>query len=256
MEMPRNRFKQALAAGESQIGLWCSLASPYCAEIVAGAGFDWLLIDTEHSPTEPDNVLAHLQAVAASRSHPVVRPAWNDIVLIKRVLDLGAQTLLIPYVQNAAEAAAAVSYTRYPPQGLRGVAAATRAAGFGRIPEYTRRANAEICVLVQVETQQALDNLEAIAAVDGVDGVFIGPSDLSASLGYPGEPGHPVVRAAIEDAIGRIRRCGKAPGILTPDEAMARRCIELGCLFTAVGLDIGLLARGSEQLARRFKGSE
>ncbi len=254
MNLPINPFKRAIKSGRQQIGLWCSLSSSYCAEVVAGAGFDWLLLDTEHSPTEPDTLLAQLQVVAAYPTHAVVRPAWNDMVMLKRYLDIGAQTVLIPYVQTEEEAARAVAYTRYPPDGMRGVAGATRATRFGRVADYHRRAADEICVLVQVETRLALDNLEKIANVDGVDGVFIGPSDLSAGLGHIGDVGHAEVQSAISDAIRRIAACGKAPGILTADEAAAKRYIELGCLFTAVGLDISILASESQKLAARFKG--
>lgn len=253
MKRPENRFKHALIEGRQQIGLWCSLPGPYVAEAVAGSGFDWLLFDTEHSPGDPLTVLAQLQAVAPYDVSPIVRPASNDTVLIKRFLDIGAQTLLVPYVQNAEEARSAVAATRYPPQGVRGVSGVTRATRFGRAEGYARRAAEELCVLVQVETQEALDGLGAIAAVDGVDGVFIGPADLAASLGHVGEPGHPTVIAAVEDAIRRIRACGKPAGILTPDTAFAARCIELGTLFTAVGVDAALLARGTEKLARQFQ---
>jgi 4-hydroxy-2-oxoheptanedioate aldolase len=184
---------------------------------------------------------------------PVERPPWNDAVLIKRVLDVGAQSVLIPYDQNAEEAARAVAATRYPPAGLRGVAAATRASRFGRITDYLKKANDEICVLVQVETRTALSELEAIAAVAGVDGVFIGPSDLSASFGLIGQPGHADVQSAIRDAVTRIVGAGKAAGILTGNEAEARRYIEWGCTFVAVGSDIGLLASGASALAAKFK---
>jgi 4-hydroxy-2-oxoheptanedioate aldolase len=253
MKLPENGFKRALAAQRQQIGLWCSLPGPYVAEAVAGSGFDWLLFDTEHSPGDPLTVLAQLQAVAPYEVSPVVRPASNDAVLIKRFLDLGAQTLLIPYVQSAEEARAAVAATRYPPEGIRGVSGVTRATRFGRVEGYLKRAAEELCLLVQIETQQALDALEAIAAVEGVDGIFIGPADLAASLGHPGEYAHPAVIAAIEDAILRIRAAGKPAGILTPDNAFAKRCIELGTLFTAVGVDAAMLARGTETLARQFK---
>jgi 4-hydroxy-2-oxoheptanedioate aldolase len=253
MNLPENRFKHALIEGRQQIGLWCSLPGPYVAEAVAGSGFDWLLFDTEHSPGDPLTVLAQLQAVAPYDVSPIVRPASNDTVLIKRFLDIGAQTLLVPYVQNAEEARSAVAATRYPPQGVRGVSGVTRATRFGRAEGYASRAAEELCVLVQVETQEALDGLEAIAAVDGVDGVFIGPADLAASLGHVGEPGHPTVIAAVEDAIRRIRACGKPAGILTPDTAFAARCIKLGTLFTAVGVDAALLARGTEKLAHQFR---
>ena len=250
--LPHNRFKQALSEGRQQIGLWCSLPGPYVAEVIAGSGFDWILFDTEHSPGDPLTVLAQLQAAAPYPVSPVVRPASNDAVLIKRFLDIGAQTLLIPYVQNAVEAKAAVAATRYPPAGIRGVAASTRATRFGRVPDYGKRAHEQLCLLVQVETRDALDQLEEIANVAGVDGIFIGPGDLAASLGHVGETSHPEVLGAIEDAIGRVRSCGKPAGILTPDVAYAKRCIELGTTFTAVGADIGILARGTENLARRF----
>lgn len=254
MDLPRNTFKHALAAGQPQIGLWLSLSSNYSAEVCAGAGFDWLLLDTEHSPNEIDMVLSQLQAIAPYPSHPVVRVAWNDAVIVKRTLDVGAQTLLFPFVQNAEEAAQAVAATRYPPRGIRGVAGTTRATRFGRVKDYAKRAHEETCVLVQVETQEAVDAIEAIAKVDGVDGIFIGPADYHASLGYPGETANPAVLPKIEDAIRRIRAAGKAPGILTPDEKLARRYLELGALFVAVGADVGLLARGSEALAAKFKG--
>ncbi|WP_158818209.1 4-hydroxy-2-oxoheptanedioate aldolase [Methylocapsa sp. S129] len=253
MKIPTNRFRQALLEGRSQIGLWCSLPSAYAAEVVAGSGFDWLLLDTEHSPSDVIMVLAQLQAISAYDVSAIVRPASNDTVLIKRYLDIGAQTLLIPFVQSAEEAASAVAAMRYAPEGVRGVAALTRATRFGRVEGYAKRAAEELCLLVQVETQQALDALEAIAAVEGVDGIFIGPGDLAASLGYAGAPDHPKVVAAIEDAVRRVRAAGKPAGILTGDLAFARRCIELGTSFTAVGADVGVLARGTEKLAAQFR---
>lgn len=253
MNLPKNRFKRALAEKRQQIGLWCSLPGSYAAEIVAPSGFDWLLFDTEHSPGDVLTVLPQLQAVAAYDVSPVVRPASNDAVLIKRYLDIGAQTLLIPYVQNREEAEAAASAMRYPPAGIRGVSGLTRATRFGRVTGYARRAEEELCLLVQLETRAAVEALEAIAQVDGVDGVFIGPADLAASLGYPGEPGHPEVVAAVDDAIHRLAALGKPSGILTPDITFASRCIELGTTFTAVGVDAGLLARGTEALAAKFR---
>ena len=253
MELPQNAFKRALKAGKPQIGLWSTLSSNYSVEVIAGAGFDWILLDTEHSPVDPENLLGQLQAAAPYPTHAVVRVPWNDMVMIKRVLDIGAQSLLIPYVCSPEEARAAVAATRYPPQGVRGVAGTTRATRFGRVKDYARRAHEEICVLVQVETQQALDNLEAIAAVDGVDGVFIGPADLHASMGYMGEIANPKVMPLIDEAIRRVRKSGKAPGILTPNEEHARRQLGCGALFVAVGNDIGILARGAEALATRFK---
>ncbi|MGE5792976.1 MAG: aldolase/citrate lyase family protein [Bacteroidota bacterium] len=254
MDLPANPFKRAIKAGKPQIGLWLSLSSHYSAEGCAGSGFDWLLLDSEHSPNELDMLLCQLQAIAPYPSHPIVRIPWNDMVTIKRVLDVGAQTLLIPYVSSVEEARAAVAATRYPPLGVRGVAGTTRATRFGRVKDYAKRAHEELCVLVQVENQPGLDSLEAIANVDGVDGVFIGPADLHASLGYPGETANPAVLPKIDEAIKRIRACGKAPGILTPDEKLARHYLGLGTLFCAVGADVGLLARGSEALAAKFKG--
>jgi len=253
MDLPVNDFKRAILAGRQQIGLWVSLANAYSAEIVAGSGFDWLVIDGEHSPNDPPSVLPQLQAVAPYPSEPVVRPAWNDTVLIKRYLDIGARSLLVPYVQDANEAAAAVAAIRYPPKGVRGVAGMTRASRYGRIDGYVKRAESELCLLVQIETRRGLDNLEAIAKVDGVDGVFIGPSDLAAGLGHLGEPGHAEVQSAIKDAIARIRSCAKPAGILATDEATTRRYIEWGTVFTAVGLDAMVLARESEKLAAKFR---
>jgi 4-hydroxy-2-oxoheptanedioate aldolase len=253
MDLPVNHFKRALKAGTSQIGLWCSLSSHYSIEMVAGAGFDWLLLDTEHSPNDLESVLTQLQAAAAYPPASVVRVPWNDMVAIKRVLDIGAQSLLIPYVQNPDEARAAVAATRYPPAGVRGVAGTTRATRFGRIKDYAKRAHEELCVLVQVETQEALKHIEAIATVDGVDGIFIGPGDLHASMGYAGEVANPAVLPLIEDALRRIRRTGKAPGILVGDEQLAKHCIEAGSLFTAVGVDVAILVCGAQQLASRFE---
>lgn len=252
MNIPVNKFKQAIQNGQHQKGLWTTLASSYSTEVVAGAGFDWLLLDMEHSPNEMDTILQQLQTVAAYPVHPVVRPVWNDPLAIKRLLDIGVQTLLIPYVQNRAEAEKAVQATRYPPVGIRGVSALTRATRFARIPNYMQGCQDEICLLVQVETQSALNEIEAIASVDGIDGIFIGPADLSASLGYPGQQQHPKVIEAIEDAIKRIRSCGKAAGILTGDRSLARHFIALGTLFTAVGVDAGLLARAADELAAAF----
>ena len=250
MDLPVNHFKRAIAAGQSQIGLWLSLSHHYSAEVVAGSGFDWLLLDTEHAPNDLE---CQLQAVAPYPTTPIVRVPWNDTVNIKRVLDIGAQTLLIPYVQTPEEAHAAVAATRYPPAGVRGVAGNSRASRYARIKDYARIAEKEICVLLQLETESAVAHIETVAAIDGVDGIFIGPADLHASMGYPGETTNPKVTPFIEEAIRRIRKAGKAPGILTPDEKFAQRYIEAGSLFTAVGSDIGLLARSSEALAGRFK---
>ena len=253
MDLPRNRFKAALAEGRPQLGLWVSRIDGLAAEVVAGAGFDWLLLDTEHSPGHEASVLAQLQALAPYPLTPVVRPVTNDTALIKRFLDLGVQTLLIPYVQSAAEAEAAVAAMRYPTRGVRGISTLTRATGFGRVADYLGGAEAELCLLVQIETRAGLDAIEAIAAVDGVHGLFIGPSDLSASLGHLGDPGHPEVVAAVEDAIARIRAAGKPAGFLSLDPAFNRRCIALGTTFTAVGTDLALLARGADALRAEYR---
>ena len=253
MDLPKNNFKHAIRAGRPQIGLWVSLANAYSAELVAGSGFDWLVLDGEHSPNAPTTVISQLQAVAAYPVSAIVRPAWNDKVLIKRYLDIGAQSLLIPYVQNADEAAEAVAAIRYPTRGVRGVAGVTRASRFGRVADYAKRAEEELCLLVQIETREGLDNLDAIAKTDGVDGVFIGPADLAAALGHLGNQQHPEVQSAIQDAVKRIRGHGKPAGILATDEASTRRYIEWGTVFTAVGLDAMVLARETEKLAAKFR---
>ena len=252
MDLPRNKFKTAIREGRQQIGLWCTLPSGFTAEALAGCGFDWLLFDTEHAPGDPLTVLEQLQAVAPYPPSAAVRPASNDATLIKRILDAGAQTLLIPYVESASDAAEAVRAMKYPPDGIRGVAGITRATRFGLVDDYAARAGEELCLLVQVESAQALVRIEEIAAVDGVDGIFIGPSDLAASLGHPGNPGQADVMAAVEDAIGRIRKAGKPAGILTLDPDFARRCIALGTTFTAVDVDVAILLRHAREVARAF----
>lgn len=253
MDLPRNAFKHAIAEGRLQIGLWSSLCSSIAADVLSDSGFDWILLDSEHSPNEVPSLLAQLQALARSETTPIVRPAWNDAVLFKRILDIGAQTLLVPYVQTPEEAERAVMATRYPPAGIRGVTASGRASRFGRVSGYLKNADGEICLLAQVETGQALDRLEAIAGVEGVDGVFIGPGDLAASMGHIGELAHPEVQAAIEDAAKRLKAIGKPAGILTVNEEQARRYIDWGYTFVAVGMDLGLLSRGADALAKKFK---
>jgi 4-hydroxy-2-oxoheptanedioate aldolase len=255
MDLPVNPLKRALREGRPQIGLWSQLASPIATEVVAGAGFDFLVLDTEHAPNELPTIHAQLQAMTGAAAAPVVRPVWNDGVVFKKLLDVGVQNLLVPFVQTAEEARRAVAATRYPPHGVRGVAVATRANQYGRVKDYFQRVHDELCIHVQLETGAALSRLEEIAAVDGVDGLFIGPSDLAADLGHLGNPGHPEVRAAIEDAARRIRKAGKVAGILAPLEPDARRWLELGFLFVAVGSDLGVLARQSEALAAKFKQS-
>lgn len=261
---PHNRFKQALLDGRRQLGLWLALASNTSAELLAGIGFDWLLIDGEHAPNDIPGMLAQLQAIASARqafgdarSQPVVRVPLGTgtagTANIKQVLDLGAQTLLVPMVDTVAQATEVVAATRYAPQGTRGMGAAlARASRWQAHPRYVQEANAQICLLVQAETTQALDNLDAIAATAGVDGVFIGPMDLSASMGYPGEPEQPQVQAAIEQGIARIRAAGKAPGILATTPEQARKWLAAGAVFVAVGIDTALLAHGARQLLNRY----
>lgn len=248
-----NRFKRGLSAERAQIGLWQALAHPYTAEICATAGFDWLLFDAEHAPNDVPGLLAQLQAVAAYGSHPVARLPNHDPSLIKRYLDIGFQTLLFPYVESAAEAAAIVRATRYPPHGVRGVASGLiRASRWNAIPDYLARADAEICVLVQIESLAGLAAAREIAAVDGVDGLFIGAVDLSAAMGFVGQPAHPEVITAVTDLIAVAREAGKAAGTLTLDEELAARWIEAGCRFVAVGTDVSLLRSAAAGLARRM----
>lgn len=253
MDLPRNAFKRGLAEGRPQIGLWSQLASGMVAEIIGGCGFDWIVLDMEHGPNEVASVIAQLQAMQKGTATAVVRPPWNDPVITKRLLDSGATALLFPFVQNREEAERAVASTRYPPKGFRGVASVTRASGFGRVKNYLANASSEICVLVQVETKSALDRLEEIAGVDGVDGVFIGPSDLAAALGHLGNAAHPEVQAAIMGAVQRLKKLGKPAGILTSVVADAQRYLDAGYQFVACGTDVGLLARGGEALAQTFK---
>src|SRR5215475_13297793 len=253
MDLPRNAFKHAIAAGQLQVGLWSSLCSNIAAEIVADAGFDWILFDTEHSPNEIPGLLSQLQAASRGTATAIVRPAWNDAVLIKRVLDIGAQSILVPYVQNAEEARRAVAAVRYPPAGIRGVAASSRASRYGRVTDYLKKADSEICLLVQVETRAAMEHLEAIAKVEGVDGVFIGPSDLSASLGHIGNPAHPETQKALEDCVRRLKAVGKPAGILSGNEGEVHRYIGWGYTFVAVGSDVALLGRGADALAKKYR---
>lgn len=248
-----NAFKQALAAKQPMIGFWLSLANSYSAEACATAGFQWLLIDGEHAPNDVRSTLVQLQAIAPYDAQAVVRAVGADPALIKQLLDIGAQTLLVPMIDTPEEARAAVAATRYPPLGTRGVGAAVaRVSRWGARRDYLGRANDEVCLLVQAETSTALGNLEAICAVEGVDGVFIGPADLAASMGHLGAPGHPEVQAAIETAIRTIVASGKAAGTLTGDIALARKYLELGATFVAVGIDVTLMVSAARKLAGQF----
>jgi 4-hydroxy-2-oxoheptanedioate aldolase len=252
--LQKNLFKTALARHSAQIGLWISLGDAYSAEICAGADFDWLLIDGEHAPNDVRSILAQLQALAAYPVHPVVRPPVGEVAFIKQLLDIGAQSLLIPMVETAEQAQLLVSACRYPPVGIRGVGSAlARASHWNGIPGYLDHADQQICLLVQIETRRGLENIEEIGAVEGVDGLFVGPADLSAALGHRGNPEHPDVQAAITDAIKRIRAAGKAAGILARDENLSRQYLTQGCSFVAVGADVTLLSRGARELAAKFK---
>ncbi len=253
MAAPENRFKSAITNGRLQIGLWQSLGSATTAELCAHTGFDWLLIDGEHGPNDLRSIRDQLQTVNPSPSHAVVRVPGVDVVWVKQVMDAGAQTVLVPLVNTAEDAALMAAAMRYPPEGIRGNGAgAVRASRYGMDRDYLHTANAQACLLVQAETRQALENLDAICATDGVDGVFIGPSDLATSLGHHGDPLHPEVQAAIEDAITRIAASGKAPGILMANDERVRRYMELGALFIAVGSDVGLLTGAAQGLAEKW----
>lgn len=249
-----NRFKAALARRELQLGLWSVMAEPLAAEVAAGAGFDWMLLDMEHAPNDLRSILAQLQATAAYPVHPVVRPPSDDPVLIKQLLDIGAQTLLVPMVETGEQAERLGRAVRYPPEGFRGVGAGlARASRWTRIPGYLARADAEVCLLVQIESRRGLENLEAIATAAGVDGVFIGAADLAADMGWLGKPTHPEVVSAMDAAAARLQALGKPVGALSVDPAVARRLIDGGYGFVAVGSDVHVLARGLETLARSFR---
>jgi len=251
MNTPVNRFKRALRERQ-QIGLFSTIGSNVLMELFSGCGFDWILIDTEHSPNEMPDVIAQLQALSASTVSPIVRPAWSDMILIKRLLDAGAQTLLIPSVQSAAEAEMAVSYTRYPPQGVRGVSGSSRAANFGLNSSYLASAQNELCIIVQIETIEGMKNLEQIAAVDGVDAVFIGPADLAASMGHIGNAQHTEVQAAIEDGFRRLRAIGKPAGYLTLNEAEAQKRLAEGVEMVGIATDTSIITRSAVALTGRL----
>lgn len=256
MKIPHNKFRAALKAGERQIGLWVGLADANVAEALAGCGYDWLLIDGEHAPNDPRSVLEQLRAVAPYPVHPVVRPVQGDVALVKQYLDIGAQTLLVPMIDTPEQAELMVRAMRYPPHGIRGVGAAlARASRWNQVGDYLNRADGEMCLLVQAETPQAMRNLAAIAATEGVDGVFFGPADLSASMGYRGQPGHPEVQQAILQGIATVRAAGKAAGILMADKVLAQKYLDAGAQFVAVGVDTTLLVRAATELAVHFKGS-
>jgi 4-hydroxy-2-oxoheptanedioate aldolase len=254
MPAPKNTFKAALIEKRQQIGLWLALASPYTAEILGDAGYDWLLIDGEHAPNDIPLMMAQLQALKGSPSHPIIRAPIGEAWLLKQILDIGAQTVLVPMVESGDQAKAMVRAVRYPPYGMRGVGAAlARASAFNRIPDYLQTANEEICLLLQIESRAGLVALDDIATTDGVDGVFIGPADLAADMGHLGRPGDAEVQHAVEAALIRIQAHGKAAGILTADQALAKRYLELGATFVAIGNDVGLLANGASRQLSDFR---
>lgn len=253
MPAPKNKFKDALKDGRVQVGLWLALANPYTAELLGEAGFDWVLIDGEHGPNDIPLIMQQLQALKGADSHPVVRLPVAESWMIKQALDIGAQSLLIPMIESEEKAQEMVRAVRYPPAGVRGVGAAlARASNFGRIPDYLPSAGSEISLLLQIESVTGIENLDAIAAVEGVDGIFIGPADLAASMGHLGAPGAEPVVKVVEDAIRRVRRAGKAAGVLTSDLKLANRYMELGATFIAIGSDVGILVAGAQNLRAGF----
>lgn len=252
MPAPKNDFKAALAARRRQTGLWLALANPLSAELIARAGFDWLVIDLEHAPNDLRSAVAQMQAIAPFPVEPVVRPPVGEAWILKQLLDAGVRTLLIPMVETAEQVRSLVAAVRYPPVGQRGVGAAlARASGFGGIGDYLRTANDEVCLLLQIESRRGLDAIEEIAAVDGVDGIFVGPADLAADLGYLGQPGHEAVRSAVSDAIRRIRAAGKPSGVLTSDPSLIDLYKAAGVDFIAIGSDVGLLRESASSLVRQ-----
>lgn len=256
MDIPANSFKQALLHGTPQFGCWAAFADAYVTEALASVGFDWLLVDNEHAPNDLRSTLSQLQAVAPYHSHPVVRPVRSEVAIIKQLLDIGVQTLLLPMIDTVEQAREAVAATRYPPQGVRGVGSAlARASRWNSVPAYLAQAAGEICVLVQVETVAGMRQLPAIADVDGIDGVFFGPADLSASMGVLGRPGADPVRAEIRNGIDVVRRAGKAAGVLAPDESLAREYLAAGATFVAVGTDVGLLGTAARKLLATYKAA-
>ncbi len=247
-----NRFRQDLVAGKKLIGCWCSLGSPITTEVMGVAGFDWLLLDGEHAPNDVLSFIPQLMALKDSASAPVVRPQWNDMVVIKRLLDAGFYNFLIPFVESADDARRAVAATRYPPQGVRGVSVSHRSNRYGTVPEYFQAINDNISVIVQIESRKAVAAIDEICAVEGVDCVFIGPSDLAAGYGYLGNPLHPEVQEAMQKIIASAKAHGKPAGILAPVEADARRYLEMGLTFVAVGSDLGAFRNATQMLRDKY----
>ena len=248
-----NHFRQDLIAGKRLIGCWCSLGSPITTEVLGVAGFDWILLDAEHAPNDVLSLIPQLMALKDSASAPVVRPSSNDVVEIKRLLDAGFHNFLIPYVESADEARRAVAATRYPPAGVRGVSVSQRSNRYGSVADYFKVVNDNIAVMLQIESRAGVAAAAAIAAVDGVDGLFIGPSDLAAGHGHLGNPTHPEVQAAMVAVFAAAKAAGKPVGILSPVEADARRYLEMGASYVAVGSDLGILRMGTQALADKYR---
>lgn len=254
MDIPTNTFKRGLQQGQLQIGLWSQLGDPISVEMIAGSGVDWIGLDAEHGPSELVDIYHQLQAcTAAGGAHPMVRVPWNDRVLIKQYLDIGVQTLVVPQIETAEQAREVVWATRYTPRGGRGYCGAPRASKFGRVKDYPFICEQELCILIQPETKVALDNLEEMAAVDGIDGFFFGPGDLAADMGHLHQGSHPEVVEALIAGGKRVRAAGKAAAIICMNEALTRQYIEAGFNIVAVGSDQSILVRGADELAAKFK---
>lgn len=251
-----NRFRQDLIARKRLIGCWASLGSPITTEVLGVAGFDWILLDAEHAPNDVLTLVPQLMALKDSVSAPVVRPPWNDVVVVKRLLDAGFHNFLVPFVESADEARRAVAATRYPPAGVRGVSVSQRSNRYGSVADYFRIVNDNIAVIVQIESRGGVNAAADIAAVDGVDGLFIGPSDLAAAFGHLGNANHPEVQEAMAGVFAAARAAGKPMGTLAPVEADARRYIQTGATFVAVGSDLGVLRMGTQALIDKFRGPD
>lgn len=255
MPAPHNSFKARLKAGDRLIGCWMTMADIYSAEILGTAGFDWIVVDGEHAPNDIRSMRDQLIALEASETHPVVRVPIGETRLIKQVLDVGAQTVLVPMVETAQQAKDLVRACRYPPEGTRGVgASAARASRFAAIADYVATADDQICLLVQVENLTGIENLDEILAVDGVDGVFIGPADLSTDMGYHGKSTEPKVQTLILEVLARIKAAGKAPGILSTQDDVTAIYRDAGAQFLAVGIDLLWFARAARSAAKKWKG--
>lgn len=248
-----NRFRQAVIGGERLIGCWSSLGSHIVTEVLGQTGFDWILLDGEHAPNDVLSFIPQLMSLKDSPSTPVVRPQWNDPVLIKRLLDIGFYNFLVPFIESAEDAKKAVAATRYPPEGIRGVSVSHRGNHYGTLKDHLQLINENITVLVQIESSTGVTAIDEICQVKGVDGIFIGPSDLAAGYGHLGDPLHPEVQQAMQKIFDCAKRHGKPVGILTPVEEDAKRYIQMGATFVAIGSDLGILQKAANSLRTRFK---